>query len=377
MEVLVEKALILKALSHSNTVVEKRTTVPVLSHVMLKAQNGEFTLYSTNIDLVLIETIKANINIEGAICVPANLLYDIVRKTPDKSVIKFGINQDKNQLILESGRSIFNINGLSSEDFPPIAETALQKHFSIASSKLRYLIDHTRFAMDQAELRHNLCGIYFHTQNCEKGKVLRAVATNMHILGTASIVIEQQDLDIEGIIISSRAITEIRKLLEEDCLVQVGFSENRVEINIDNDKQKITFSSRLVDGLFPDYEDSIKIDNQNYFQVKTKEFFDSVDRISTITSDQEKALKISIENGCKIKINPVSSQFGMAVEDVDIKQHLVSDEKIFLNVDYLLGIIRLVETDDLIFYTPAKDGQVLIRPVNQKLDETYLLMPLE
>ena len=154
MELTIQKSPFLKALSHGQSIVEKRNTVPVLSHVLLSATQAGLTLTSTDLDLSLIETISAQVKIAGRICVPAHLLYDIIKKLPDLP-IDLAINHETQQLNIKAGRSIFNLPGLSPDDFPEITSTPLSHSFDISAKDLCFMIDYTKFAMSEDVLRQH------------------------------------------------------------------------------------------------------------------------------------------------------------------------------------------------------------------------------
>lgn len=378
MQLTVKKNHFLKALLHGSNVVAKRTTIPVLSHVLLSANENNLTVSATDIDLVLVEQIPAAVESSGEICVPANLLYDIVRKLPDKAPILLSQDVDKMQLNINSGRSNFTLNGLSSDDFPPVAQTTLAYHFDLPAQQLKYLIDNTRFAMDTANIRHNLNGIYFHTQKINEEWLLRAVATNLHRLGSASIIAPKELTNIPiGIIVSSKSIVEIKKLIDDiDSNLRIGLSENRIEILIEASKQNIIFSSRLLEGNFPAYQNSvITSDTQSKFKVNTKNFLEAIDRVSTIISDQEQVIKLSL-SADKVKLTPISYILGLAEEELDV-QYSGNAMELLFNVNYIMDIIKLISSKEMVVYLGCNDGQVLFRPDNEGAKEVYLLMPID
>lgn len=373
MELTVQKNPFLKALSHGQSIVEKRTTVPVLSHVLLSATHAGLTLTATDLDMALVETVPAQVRIAGRICVSAHLLHDIIKKLPDLP-IDIEINQETRQLSLKAGRSHFNLPGLAPEDFPEITSSVLTHHFDINTSDFRYMIDHTRFAMSSDETRYHLNGIYFHPFE-EDGIKLRAVASDLHRLACVSINAPEGSADMPPMIIGRKAIAEIRKLLDEaQEQVKVGLSDSRFELSIQGGQNRMSFSTRLVDGQFPEYQQTLTSDIERTVKVNTRALADAADRVSTVITDRDRILRINLENQ-HAKLSGISQELGAAQEEVDVESTSSDPIQICCNVRYMLDVAGLIKDEEMNLHLTSPETPMIIRPANTN-SEAYVIMPL-
>lgn len=373
MELTVQKNPFLKALSHGQSIVEKRTTIPVLSHVLLSATHAGLTLTSTDLDMALVETVPAQVRIAGRICVSAHLLHDIIKKLPDLPV-EIEINQETQQLSLKAGRSHFNLPGLAPEDFPEITSSALTHHFDINTNDFRYMIDHTKFAMSNDETRYHLNGIYFHPFE-EDGMKLRAVASDLHRLACVSINAPEGSADMPPMIIGRKAITEIRKLLDEAPeQVKIGLSDTRFELSVQGGQNRMSFSTRLVDGQFPEYQQTLTSDIERTVKVNTRALADAADRVSTVITDRDRILRINLENQ-HAKLSAVSQELGAAQEEVDVESTSSDPIQICFNVRYVLDVAGLIKDEEMNLHLTSPETPIIIRPANTN-SEAYVIMPL-
>lgn len=375
MELTIQKNSFLKALSHGQSIVEKRNTVPVLSHVLLSATQAGLTLTSTDLDLSLVETIAAQVRIAGRICVPAHLLYDIVKKLPDLP-INLQIDHETQQLNIKAGRSDFNLPGLSPDDFPEITSSPLSHSFDISAKDFCYMIDYTKFAMSDDELRHHLNGIYFHLYE-ENGLKIRAVASDLHRLACVSVDAPEGITEMPYTIIGRKAILEIRKLLEESQeTVKIGLSDRRFELSLQNSKSSISFSTRLVDGQFPEYQHALETAIERSVKVNTRTLADAADRVSTVITGQDKVLRINLE-GQQAKLSAISQQLGAAKEEIDVTSTSNDPMQICFNVSYLLDVANLIKDEEIYLDITSIDKPTIIRPANDNIkSQIYAIMHL-
>ncbi|MDP2193519.1 MAG: DNA polymerase III subunit beta, partial [Alphaproteobacteria bacterium] len=180
MKFFVEKAAFLKALSHGQNIVEKKTTIPILSHILLEAKEDKLYLTTTDFDTSLQETIPGKVDVEGAVCVSAHLMHDIVRKLSDRSLVEIEANPDNNQIIVKSGRSRFELSYLLAKDFPQITQTELQNEFVLTKAQLKEVIDQTEASMCINDSRFNVCALLMHSVTIDGKPKLRFVSTDYH-----------------------------------------------------------------------------------------------------------------------------------------------------------------------------------------------------
>src|SRR3954463_1956811 len=215
MKLTIERAALLKALSHVQSVVERRTTIPILSNVLLRADAGQLALSATDMDVEIVERVAARIEGDGQTTAPAHTLYDIVRKLREGAQIEIETLGGRNEMVLRSGRSTFTLACLPPEDYPVMAAGELPHRFALTAADLRTLVDRTRFAISSEETRYYLNGIYLHAVESDGVAVLRAVATDGHRLARFEMPLPEGAKSMPGVIIPRKAINEIRKLIDE------------------------------------------------------------------------------------------------------------------------------------------------------------------
>src|SRR5688572_1679647 len=242
MKATIERATLLKSLSHVQSVVERRNTIPILSNVLIDAsQDGSIRLMATDLDLQVDESIQATVATPGATTVSAHTLFDIVRKLPEGSQVELSAAEGKMQL--SAGRSRFNLLTLPRDDFPVIAEGDLPTRFELPAATLRQIIDKTRFAISTEETRYYLNGIFIHASD-EAQPVLKAAATDGHRLARVTVPCPAGAEGMPDVIIPRKCVAELRKLLEEvDGTVQVSLSETKIRFDLGN----AVLTSKLID----------------------------------------------------------------------------------------------------------------------------------
>jgi DNA polymerase III subunit beta len=371
MKLTIDRSVFLKALSHGQSVVEKRTTIPILSHVLLHAKENALHLTSTDMDLALIETIPAAVEHSGSITVSAHMLFEVVRKLPENSTIELSLNQENGQLTLKAGRSRFNLSTLPAEDFPQLTQDDLPHDFTLPAATLKRLIDRARFAMSVEDTRYYLNGIYLHSHTQSGRKVLRSVATDAHRLACIQAALPEGVEDIPGVIIGRKTVTEIRKLLDEtEGNVTVKLSATRVEFALEN----ATLSSRLIDGAYPDYEQAIPKNNDKPLIVDAKAFAAAVDRVATVAADKLRIVKMSVSNN-SMTLSAASHELGSATEEVAVDFPHQTPIEIGFNAKYLLDIAQQIGDEEAQIMLADSTSPALIQSMNDQ-DALFVLMPM-
>jgi DNA polymerase-3 subunit beta len=264
MKLTIERAALLKALAHVQSVVERRNTIPILSNVLITAQKGRLSLAATDMDLAITEQVEASAAKAGSTTAPAHTLYEIVRKLPDGAQVELETASDDNSLVVRAGRSRFTLQCLPPADFPAMAEGDLPHRFQLPATDLKGIIDRTRFAISNEETRYYLNGIYFHAASAGGTAVLRGVATDGHRLARVEVPLPKGASEIPGVIVPRKTVGEVRKLLDEsDGSVEVELSDTRIRFASGG----VTLVSKLIDGTFPDYERVIPTGNDKVLNV--------------------------------------------------------------------------------------------------------------
>ena len=370
MKLTIERAALIKALGHVQSVVERRNTIPILSNVLMSADKGGLAFSATDLDMEIIDETEANIASTGQITASAHTLYEIVRKLPDGAEVELKFQGDDPRLAVTAGRSKFNLPVLPAGDFPVMSSEGLSNRMTIDTEALIRLIDKTRFAISTEETRYYLNGLYVHTVADETGPVLRAVATDGHRLALAEMPAPDGSAGLPGVIIPRKTIQEARRLLED--------AGETVELQVSTAKVRFAFgraalTSKVIDGAFPDYARVIPRENNRVVLIDTALFASAVDRVATISAEKSRSVKLQIEPG-KLVLSVRNMEAGQAVEEVEIEY----DEEPFeigFNARYLLDVCGQIagETMELRFADPASPTLVL-DPTDRGV--RYVLMPL-
>ncbi len=369
MKLSIDRAALLRALSHMQSVVEKRNTIPILSNVLMKAEDGVLSMSSTDMDLEINESIAATVDKPGATTAPAHTFHDIIRKMPDGSTVEVELNRDGTQMTVRAGRSQFKLSCLPVADFPEINAGKLPTAFSLPASELRALIDRTKFAMSTEETRYYLNGIYLHEAEQGSIKVLRAVATDGHRLARFEMPLPQNAAGMPGVIIPRKAIGELRKLIEDAAdVIQISLSQGKIRFAFDH----VVLTSKLIDGTFPDYQRVIPQGNDKTIDVNPKLFTRAIDRVSTISDGKSRALKLTLR-GKQMTLSASSPESGSATEEMEVNSD--SNIEIGFNAKYLLDITSQIEGEGCRL-TLADSASPTIIQDNSDPSALYVLMPL-
>jgi DNA polymerase-3 subunit beta len=368
MKLTIERAALLRALNHVQSVVERRNTIPILANVLLDARDGMLALNATDMDISIVEKTAAEIASPGSITAPAHTLYDIVRKLPDGAQVDLDANGEGDRVVLSSGRSRFTLQTLPTEDFPVMAGGDMPHSFQLEAGAVRTLIDRTRFAISTEETRYYLNGIYIHAT--ESGAHLRAVATDGHRLARVETDLPDGAAGMPGVIVPRKTVSELRKLIEEtDGSVTIGLSETKIRFEFDD----VVLISKLIDGTFPDYERVIPSANDKVLSVDRSSFAQAVDRVSTIATEKLRAVKLSIDSG-QLTLSASSQENGTAVEELPVSYDQDSIE-IGFNARYLLDIADQIESVSAEFVLADAASPTIVRD-SEDPGALYVLMPM-
>lgn len=370
MRLVIERGELLRALSHVTSVVERRTTIPILSNVLLNASTSELRLKATDLERDVTESVPAEVGQPGAVTVPAHMLHDIVRKLPDGAQIELKRDPERDRLTLSCGQSRFALQTLPAEDFPDLSAGEMTQEFEIAASELKRLIDKTRFAISTEETRYYLNGIYLHSATRDGSPTLRAVATDGHRLAQAELARPKGAEGMPGVIIPRKTVHELQRLLEDtDLAIKVGVSAAKVRFEIG----PITLVSKLIDGTFPDYGRVIPAGNDKELKVSNAQFKNAVDRVSTIASERGRAVKLNISTD-KLVLSVNNPEGGSATEEIPVEYGSTPLE-IGFNARYLLDIAGQLESDNALFKLADPGSPTMVKDSGDD-SALYVLMPM-
>ena len=358
-----------KSLNYCQGVIEKRSTLPILSNVLLDVRNGKLTITATDLDLIFIHNIP-NVEIieEGKTTSSSSIMYDIVRKFSSGSKINFS-NPSENKLHLESDKSVFNLNCISASEFPLTDENFNENEFSIKSKELLKILNKCKFSVSNDETRHYLSGIFLHQTEVDQKYFLTAAATDSHRMSISKIRLENK-INFDQIILPKKTIFQLCTLLED----------NEGEVKISNIKSKIKFEinnsiliSKLIDGKFPNYVQVIPKENQKKLEIDLKSFLNSVDRVASVSLDKKDGVKFNLsKNNLNLSVNNTNSGDGKENLNVSFDHEL----EISFNSRYLIDVASQLDGDNIEIYLKDTGSPALIRdPADY--DSIYVVMPMK
>ena len=372
MKATIERATLLRCLSHVQSVVERRNTIPILSNVLIEAEgDNSLKVMATDLDLQVVEHMDASVDSAGAITVSAHLLFDIARKLPEGSQVS--LEAADNRMAINAGRSRFSLPTLPRDDFPVIVEGDLPTSFELPAKTLSELIDRTRFAISTEETRYYLNGIFFHVSD-DNEPVLRAAATDGHRLARFTLPRPAGAEGMPDVIVPRKAVAELRKLLDEslDGNVQIDLSASKVRFKLGG-TGGVVLTSKLIDGTFPDYSRVIPTGNDKLLRLDPKSFHEGVDRVATIATEKTRAVKMGLDKD-KVTLTVTSPDNGSATEEVPA-EYSSDGFEIGFNAGYLKDILNQIDADTVEIHLADAGAPTLIRK-DENSPALYVLMPM-
>ena len=370
MEFIVDQTNFINSLSHVQNVVERRQTIPILANVLINARGNQLILETTDMDIHINETVDADVRVDGAITVGAQTLHDIVRKLPDGAQISAKYSQDTGRLQLQSGRSRFTLQTINADEYPVMNAGDFPHSFALDSKILKNMIDKISLAISTEETRYYLNGIYVHVHDGTSEKKLRGVATDGHRLARFETDLPTGAENMDGIIIPRKAVTELRKLIDNiDDEIQIEISSSKIRFTFAH----VAFTSKLIDGSFPDYERVIPDNNDKLLAINTKSLYDAVDRVAIISIERMRAVKLHISNG-QLQLSVSSKDQGDAEEEIEVIFDY-DDLEIGFNARYLTDILKQINSDSVDLLLNDSSAPVIINQHDNN-DVLYVLMPM-
>ena len=370
MKATIERATLLKGLSHVQSVVERRNTIPILSNVLLEATaEGALRMMATDLDLQINESVPAAVDQPGATTVSAHTLFDIARKLPEGAQVS--LSAAEGRMTIVAGRARFSLGTLPRDDFPVIAEGELPTQFELPAETLKQIIDKTRFAISTEETRYYLNGIFLHVADGEgTTPVLKAAATDGHRLARVTMPRPEGAESMPDVIVPRKCVAELRKLLDEvDGSVGVSLSGTKIRFDLG----RAVLTSKLIDGTFPDYSRVIPTGNDKILKLDPRGFMEGVDRVSTIATEKTRAVKMALDRD-RITLSVTSPENGTAAEEVP-GDYAAMPFEIGFNSRYLMDILGQIEGDTVEVHLADAAAPTLIRE-NDKAAALYVLMPM-
>ena len=358
-----------QALNYCQGVIEKRSTLPILSNILVDANGSNLTITATDLDLIFIHQIK-NVEIldQGKTTTTSSIMYDIIRKfTSGKKINVF--LKDESKLQVESDKSVFNLNCINASEFPLTDENFTQNEFLIKSKQLLKLLNKCKFSVSNDETRHYLSGIFLHQTEVEDKNYLTAAATDSHRMSISKVRLENK-IEFEPIILPKKTIFQLCSLLDNyDGDVKVSNAKSKIKFELDNS----ILISKLIDGKFPNYIQVIPKNNQKKLEIDLKLFLDSVDRVASVSLDKKDGVKFNLSKDMlNLSVNNTNSGDGKESMNVNFDHEL----EISFNSRYLIDVASQLDGEKIEIYFNDTGSPALIKDPGD-FDSIYVVMPMK
>tara|TARA_B100002052_G_scaffold227609_1_gene209994 strand:+ start:4378 stop:5490 length:1113 start_codon:yes stop_codon:yes gene_type:complete len=357
------------SLNYCQGVIEKRSTLPILSNVLLEAKDTNLKITATDLDLIFIQNISnIEISVEGETTTSCSIMYDIVRKFNNEKKINFNLVSE-NKINLESDKSSFNLNCLKASEFPVTESNFRENEFILNSKKLLKLLNKCKFSVSNDETRHYLSGIFLHLTDNEDKKFLTAVATDSHRMAISKSLLSE-DIKFEPIILPKKTIFQLCSLLDDyDGDVKISNVKSKIKFEFNN----VILMSKLIDGKFPNYFQVIPKDNQKKLEIDLKPFLTSVDRVASVSLDKKDGLRMNLaKNNLNLSVN--NSNSGDGKESLMVK--FDHELEISFNPRYLIDVASNMDGNKIEIYLKESGSPALIKDPSD-FDSIYVIMPMK
>lgn len=365
MKFTISREVLLQPLSQVIGVVERRQTLPVLANFMLSARDGRLTVTGTDMEVELISSVAADVSMEGEITVPARKLLDIVKALPDGSKISFTMVDDK--ATLSAGRSRFTLATLPASEFPATDQVETLENISVAESVLKKMMDKTSFAMANQDVRYYLNGLLFDFS----GEQLKAIATDGHRLAICDLNSPVSISSDRQLIVPRKGVMELSRMLSgEDDAVTLAIGRNHVRLV----KGDTTFTSKLIDGRFPDYKAVIPVGADKQMLVDKNLFIEALQRAAILSNEKYKGVRLEAA-GSTIKIIAHNPQHEEAVEEIEAELNF-DRLAVGFNVTYLLDALVAIDTERVSLELRDANSSCLVSAPDSDVNR-HVVMPLK
>lgn len=364
MKLTTSRSSLLKPVQAVIGVVERRQTMPILANVLLVARDGRLAVTATDLEVELVaEADMDRVDAPGEITVPGRKLLDIVKALPEGSELSLHLDGDR--LVVRSGRSRFVLSTLSAADFPVVDDVESALRLELEQGELRELLERTQFAMAQQDVRYYLNGLLLEAGS----KVLRAVATDGHRLALAELPVRDQKGRAHQVIVPRKGVQELQRLLGSEGTVQLQVGSNHIRVTIDD----IRFTSKLIDGRFPDYERVIPKPKKNVLVADREVLKSALQRAAILSNEKYRGVRLDVADGT-LKIQANNPDQEEARDEIEV-EYAGEPMEIGFNVTYLLDALAAIENERVEIGLVDPNSSCLLRaPATE--DACYVVMPM-
>jgi DNA polymerase-3 subunit beta len=363
MKLTAAREALLKPLQAVIGVVERRQTMPILANVLLVAKDGSVSVTATDLEVELVADAGVQVDSPGEVTVPGRKLLDICRALPEDAEIS--IAQSGEKLAIKSGRSKFSLATLPAAEFPTVEDIGAGQALTVPQESLARLLDKTHFSMAQQDVRYYLNGLLLETG----GSLLRAVATDGHRLALAEVTMEGSDLPDQQVIVPRKGVLELQRLMSGEGELTIELGSNHVRIQLDG----IRFTSKLIDGRFPEYERVIPQDTSNAMSADKALFKGALQRTAILSNEKYRGIRLIIR-GSGLVLQAHNPEQEEAEEELEI-EYDGEEIEIGFNVNYLLDALGAIESEQVTLAIVDSNSSCLLRDPSRD-DCKYVVMPM-
>jgi len=370
MQFQIKRDTLLKSLAVAHAIIERKSTLPILSNVLLEIKEKKLNVIATDLDLIFKDSISdLTTNKDGSTTTSATVLYDLLRKLPSNLDVIFDL-QTENKLSITAENSKFNLLCLPVDNFPTFTDDFKKKEIDIEREKFLSLLNKTKISMSNDETRHYLNGIFIHPTVSNKRSYLTGVATDSHRLSSSSIPLENLD-NFKPFILPKKTVFQLCNLLQErQDKLSINASDTKIQFTIGNSK----IISKIIDGKFPDYSKVVPKNNSKLLSVNAKDFINSIERVTTVSIDRKEGVKLTLEKDhVQLFVNSSSSGEGKESLKADYNSEGLT---ISFNSRYLLDIASEIEDEKLSMNLNDAVSPVLIEDKKDK-ESYFVIMPMK
>ncbi|KRG72054.1 DNA polymerase III subunit beta [Pseudoxanthomonas dokdonensis] len=359
-----QREALLKPLAQVVNVVERRQTLPVLANFLVQVQNGQLSLTGTDLEVEMVARCAVDDAQDGETTIPARKLFDIVRALPDGS--KVTVSQSGDKVTVQAGRSRFSLATLPANDFPSVDEVEATERVSVSEGTLKELIERTAFAMAQQDVRYYLNGLLLDLAD----RTLRCVATDGHRLALCEAELDEAASSKRQIIVPRKGVTELQRLLEGgDRPLELEIARSHIRVKRDD----VTFTSKLIDGRFPDYAAVIPIGADREVKLDREVLRAALQRAAILSNEKYRGVRVEVSPG-QLKISAHNPEQEEAQEEIEAETR-VDALAIGFNVNYLLDALGSLREDEIIIQLRDANSSALVREASSEKSR-HVVMPL-
>lgn len=370
MKIRIEKKNLLALISKAQNIVEKRNTMPVLVNVLLAAEKNSLKIFATNLEVSLTDQAEAETTEAGKVAVNAKSLFDIVKELGDGFLEL--VKLENNWLKISQQKSVFNIVGISPDEYPIFPSFSTQDFMSIGADVLREMIEKTIYSVSNDETRYHLNGVFFERIGDANNPSLRMVATDGHRLSLVERKADPASVKYHdnGVIIPRKGLYEIRKLLETavgELLMAIEGSQLIVR------QSETVLMIRLIEGKYPNYKQLIPQNLSEQVMINREALLSSLRRVSLLSNQKSKGVTLKLSSG-RLEISSNNPELGDAKEEIDI-EYTGKDLKIGFNAKYILDVLTSFDDEMVNFELKDQVSPGLVRPKDDT-QYTCVIMPM-